>query len=119
MFVPLLAVPLAVQMIAAAGALPKLDVTASCRGTAEAGYATTTRERLQNCIDREHRTRDQLDKNWSSFPASSRTFCLASIAHFAPTYTELATCLEMRRDLANPKPPEAGATNGMAPPRQR
>jgi len=72
MFVPLLAVPLAVQMIAAAGALPKLDVTASCRGAAEAGYATTTRERLQNCIDSEHRTRDQLDKNWSSFPVANR-----------------------------------------------
>ena len=118
MFVPLLAVPLAVQMIAAAGALPKLDVTASCRGAAEAGYATTTRERLQNCIDSEHRTRDQLDKNWSSFPASSRTFCISSIAGFEPTYTELATCLEMKRDLANTKPGEADTT-GMAPPPPR
>ena len=70
MFVPLLAVPLAVQMIAAAEGVPKLDVTASCRGAAEAGYVTTTQERLQNCIDSEHRTRDQLDKNWASFPAS-------------------------------------------------
>ena len=67
---------------------------------------------LQNCIDSEHRTRDQLDKNWSSFPASSRTFCLSSIAHFAPTYTELATCLEMRRDLANPKPPKPAPPTG-------
>lgn len=118
MFVPLLAVPLAVQLIAATGDIPKLDVTASCRGAAEAGYATTTRERLQNCIDSEHRTRDQLGKSWSTFPASSRAFCLSSIARFAPTYTELATCLEMRRDLANPKPADA-ATNGMAPPRRR
>jgi hypothetical protein len=118
MFVPLFAVPLAVQLIAAAWDLPKLDVTASCKGAAEAGYAATTKERLQNCVDSEHRTRDQLGKNWSNFPVSSRTFCLSSIAHFAPTYTELATCLEIRRDLANPKPPEAG-TNGMAPPRQR
>ena len=118
MFVPLLAVPLAVQLIAATGDIPKLDVTASCKGAAEAGYATTTRERLQNCIDSEHRTRDQLGKSWSSFPASARTFCLSSIARFAPTYTELATCLEMKRDIANPKPPQA-STNGMAPPPQR
>ena len=118
MFIPLLAVPLAVQLIAAGGAIPKLDVTASCRGAAEAGYATTTRDRLQNCVDSEHRTRDELGKNWSSFPTSSRAFCLSSIANFAPTYTELATCLEMRRDLAKPKPLEA-TTNGMAPPRQR
>ena len=118
MFVPLLAVPLAVQLIAAAGDIPKLDVTASCRGAVEAGYATTTRERLQNCIDSEHRTRDQLGKTWAGFPASVRTLCISSIARYAPTYTELATCLEMRRDLANTKPAEAG-TNGMAPPRQR
>jgi hypothetical protein len=119
MFVPLLAVPLAVQLIAAAsGDLPKLDVTASCKGAAEAGYAATTQERLKNCVDSEHRTRDQLAKNWTGFPANSRAFCLSSIAHFAPTYTELATCLEMRRDLANPKPPQA-STNGMAPPPQR
>ena len=119
MFVPWFAWPLAVQLIVVADGVPKLDVSPSCRGAAKSGYISTTEARLQNCIDSEHRTRDQLDKNWSSFPASSRTFCLASIAHFAPTYTELATCLEMRRDLANPKPPEAGATNGMAPPRQR
>jgi hypothetical protein len=119
MFVPLLAVPLAAQLIAAAsGDLPKLDVTASCKGAAEAGYAATTQERLKNCVDSEHRTRDQLAKNWTGFPANSRAFCLSSIAHFAPTYTELATCLEMRRDLANPKPPQA-STNGMAPPPQR
>jgi hypothetical protein len=120
MFVPLLSVPLAVQLIAAAtgtGDVPRLDVTASCRGAAEAGYAKTTQERLQNCIDSEHRTRDTLAKSWSSFPAASRTFCLSSIANFSPTYTELATCLEMRRDLANPKRPEAGSTtNGMAAP---
>ena len=107
MFVPLLAVPLAVQMIAAAGALPKLDVTASCRGAAEAGYATTTRERLQNCIDSEQRTRDQLEKDWASFPAADRTWCVSSIQGFQPTYSELATCLEMKRDLRTMKPPEA------------
>ena len=119
MFVPLLAVPLAVQLIAATEGVPKLDVTASCRGAAEAGYATTTQERLQNCIDSEHRTRDQLGKDWSSFPASlPDVLPLVDCHDFAPTYTELATCLEMRRDLANPKPPEAGAT-GMAPPRRR
>jgi|SRR5215212_11833714 hypothetical protein len=117
MFVPLLAVPLALQLIAATNGVPKLDVTASCRGAAEAGYATTTRERLQNCIDSEHRTRDQLGKSWASFPASSRAFCLSSIARFAPTYTELATCLEMKRDLANTKPGDAGTT-GMAPRRR-
>jgi hypothetical protein len=118
MFVPLLAVPLALQLIAATNGVPKLDVTASCKGAANAGYIATTQDRLQRCIDSEHRTRDQLGKDWPSFPASSRGFCLSSIARFAPTYTELATCLEMKRDLANTKPAEAGST-GIAPPRRR
>ena len=117
MFVPLLAVPLAVQLIATTGDIPKLDVTASCKGAANAGYIATTQDRLQRCIDSEHRTRDQLGKDWASFPASARVFCLSSIAGFEPTYTELATCLEMKRDLANTKPGDAGTT-GMAPRRR-
>ena len=63
MFVPLLVLPLAAQLIAASDALPKLDVTPSCRGAARAGYVATTQERLQSCIDGEHRTRDQLAKD--------------------------------------------------------
>lgn len=118
MFVPLLAVPLAVQLIAAGDGVPKLDVTASCKGAAAAGLATTTRDRVQNCIASEQRTRVQLGKDWASFPAVTRTFCISSIARFAPTYTELATCLELRRDLAKTKPAEAGTT-GLAQPRPR
>src|SRR3954468_15987838 len=100
MFVPLLLLPLAVQLIAAADAVPTLNVTPSCKGAAAAGYIATTEARLQTCIDSEHRTRDQLAKDWKSFPATAWTFCLSSIAGFEPTYTELATCLEMKRDLA-------------------
>jgi hypothetical protein len=104
MFVPLLVLPLAAQLIAATDAVPTLNVTPSCKGAAAAGYIATTQERLQRCIASERRTRDDLAKNWSGFPASARTFCLSSIVGFEPTYTELATCLDMRRDLANAKP---------------
>jgi hypothetical protein len=107
MFVPLLAVSLAMQLIAAGDGVPQLNVTPSCKGAAQAGYIATTQDRLQSCIDTEHRTRDQLARDWTSFPASARTFCLSSIQGFEPTYTELATCLEMKRDLANMKPGDA------------
>ena len=115
MFVPLSALPLAVLLIAAADGVPKLDVTPSCRGAAEAGYIATTEERLKTCIDSEQRTRDQLDKNWPSFPAVDRASCISSIKGFEPTYSELATCLEMKRDLKNTKPAEADT----APARKR
>ena len=99
MFVRLAALPLALQLIAADG-VPKLDVTPSCRGAAEAGYVASTPEMLKSCLGKEQSARDQLDKTWSSFPAADRASCVSSIKGFEPTYTELATCLEMKRDLA-------------------
>jgi hypothetical protein len=107
MFVPLFAWPLALQLVVAADGVPNLNVTPSCKGAAEAGYIATTEDRLKSCIDSEQRTREQLDKNWSSFPVSDRVWCVSSIKGFEPTYSELATCLEMKRDLAKSKPGEA------------
>jgi hypothetical protein len=107
MFVPLLTWPLALQLITVADGVPKLNVTPSCKGAAESGYIATTADRLKSCIDSEQRTRDQLTKDWSTFPVSDRTFCISSIMGFEPTYTELATCLEMNRDLAKAKPADA------------
>ena len=47
------------------------------------------------------RTRDKLDKRLVELPGQpTATFCVSSIAGFEPTYSELATCLEMKRDLA-------------------
>jgi hypothetical protein len=112
MFIPWFALPLAAQLIAVADSVPKLDVTPSCRGAAKAGYISTTEDRLKSCLDSELRTRDQLEKQWPSFPVSDRTDCFDSIKGFQPTYSELATCLEMKRDLRRakaeaPNPPPA------------
>ena len=109
MFVPLLAVPLALQLIAASEGVPTFDVTPSCEGAARANYMAQGNERLQSCIASEHSTRDQLAKNWSSFPPTDRNNCIAAMNNFNPTYTELATCLEMKRDLRTMKP-EGGLT---------
>lgn len=104
MFVRLLAVPLAVQLIAAEDGVPKFDVRPSCEGAARANYMAQGNERLQSCIASENNTRDQLAKNWSTFPATDRNNCIAAMINFNPTYTELITCLEMKRDLRNFKP---------------
>jgi len=110
MFVPLLAVPLAVQLIAASEGVPTFDVTPSCEGAARANYMAQGNERLQSCIITEHNTRDQLAKSWSSFPPTDRTNCIAAMNNFNPTYTELATCLEMKRDMnAASKPADENA----------
>jgi hypothetical protein len=103
MLIRLIAIPLMVSTIAVADAVPKLDVTPSCQGAAAAGFVQQTQERLQQCIDSENRTRDKLQKDWATFSATDRAYCLTSIKAFAPTYTELATCLEIRRDARNIK----------------
>jgi hypothetical protein len=107
MIIQLLAAPVAVMLVAAGASdgVPHFDVTPSCKGAVEAGYIAPEKTRLQNCLDSEQRTRDELGKTWTTFPAADRTFCVSSIVHFSPTYTELATCLEMKRALATTKRP--------------
>src|SRR5262245_54063965 len=84
-----------------ADSVPSWDVTASCRAAASVAYSQTPSERLTSCLASEQRTREELNKNWSTFPAADRTGCVKSLT-FSPTYTELMTCLEMRRDVKNP-----------------
>jgi hypothetical protein len=104
MFAPLWALPLAVW-IAAADGVPKLDVAPGCKRSAQSMGGSDLEALVQNCIKAEHRTRDGLAQNWATFAVGDRTFCLAAIKGFAPTYSELATCLEMRRDLQKPQRP--------------
>jgi hypothetical protein len=101
MFVPFFALPLVTYAFAIADVVPKFDVTASCRGAADSGYIAQTSDRLQSCLDSEQRTRDTLVQSWSTFPATDRAYCVGSMGRFEPTYTELATCLEMKRDVKN------------------
>ena len=93
---------------AVADGVPSWDVTASCRAAASIAFRQTPIERLNSCLATEQRTREELNKNWSTFPAADRIACVKSLT-FSPTYTELVTCLEMRRDVKNPngsKPPD-------------
>jgi hypothetical protein len=53
----------------------------------------------------EQLTREELNKNWSTFPAIDRIACVESLT-FSPTYTELVTCLEMRRNVRNSRDAE-------------
>ena len=85
---------------AGADSVPSWDVTESCRAAASIAYGQTPSERVTSCLASEQRTREELNKNWSTFPAADRISCVKSLT-FSPTYTELVTCLEMRRDVKN------------------
>jgi hypothetical protein len=96
-----LAMPLTFLFVAAAAAdsVPNLDVTPSCRGAARAVVKSESEKREKACYDTEKAARDKLTQNWPSFPAKDRNFCLTAVKGYAPTYTELAICLEMIRDV--------------------
>ncbi len=98
MVIPALALPIVLQ-IAVADGVPNWDVRPSCRGAASAGYADPSQDRLKTCLESEQHTREKLEHDWSTFPAADRIKCIQSIAWFEPTYTELAACLEMARDV--------------------
>ena len=93
---------------AVADSVPSWDLTASCRAAASVAYSQTPNERLTSCLASEQRTREELNKNWSTFPAADRIGCVKSLT-FSPTYTELVTCLEMRRDMGSPSTPSRSA----------
>ena|SRR5215510_4180330 len=80
--------------------VPSWDVTQSCRAAGSIAFGQTPSERVTSCLASEQRTREELNKNWSTFQAADRIGCVKSLT-FSPTYTELLTCLEMRRQLKN------------------
>jgi hypothetical protein len=94
--------------IAVADRVPHLDVATSCRTATKAvvGLGQT----MDGCLKSENGARDQLAKEWSSFPAPDRSSCLTlTRTGTTGTYTELLTCLEMKRDARRlPKEPTTG-----------
>jgi hypothetical protein len=95
---------------AVSNSVPSWDVTASCRGASSFAISVTASERLTSCLASEQRTREQLNKDWSTYRAEDRVGCVKSLT-FSPTYTELVTCLEMRRDVKKLRDAKPADTN--------
>ena len=94
------------QSAVAADSPPNWDVTATCRGASGPGYAQDAKVQLKRCLDSEQQTREALSKDWSTFPPADRIRCVKTQT-FSQAYSELATCLEMQRDLENAAKPAA------------
>ena len=109
MFKFVLALPLTLQLANVADGVPNLDVTASCKGAARAVVQSESEKREKACYDTEKVAKEKLGQHWPTFPAQDRNFCLTAVKGYAPTYTELAICLEMARDVRQigEKPEEA------------
>jgi hypothetical protein len=90
--------------------VPKLNITPSCRQAAEGILGV--KQDIDICIRTENDARDQLAKQWNEFPPADRASCttLTTMAGAGGTYTELLTCLEMKRDVR--ELPKEGGTVG-------
>jgi len=93
---PIIAIGAAVLV---ADQVPNLNVTPSCRASADGILGV--KQDINSCIDSENQARDELAKQWSTFPPGDRTSCtsLTTMGGTGGTYTELLTCLEMKRDV--------------------
>ena len=77
--------------------VPTINIVPSCKAAA-AGYAGIAQE-FESCRRSEEAAREILVKEWNGFAAADRTSCYRLTTTGTPgTYTELLTCLEMRRD---------------------
>jgi len=84
--------------------VPRLNVEQVCEGIAQQGGVTfrdpAVAQEKKNCLDSEQQIRDELVKQWPSFPAADKTHCVnESTMGGDSSYTELLTCLEMARDV--------------------
>ena len=104
---PLLAI-LVVASVSTAGAqgVPKIDIGPSCQAAAAGSLGVN--QDFEGCRKSEEAARDLLVQQWDSFPTADRNSCFRLTTTGTPgTYTELLTCLEMRRDArALPDPSE-------------
>jgi hypothetical protein len=77
--------------------VPRINIVPSCKAAA-ATYVGLPQE-FESCRRSEEAAREILVKQWNTFLPGDRTSCHRLTTTGTPgTYTELLTCLEMRRD---------------------
>src|SRR5688572_9224689 len=77
--------------------VPRIRVEQSCRAAAKGTIGLS--ETYESCMRSEQEARDKLAAQWRQFPAADRQSCHSLTTTGTPgTYTELLTCLEMKRE---------------------
>jgi hypothetical protein len=103
--------------IAVAQGVPTIDTGPSCRAAAKGSPGM--QQDYDSCRKSEDAARELLVKQWNSFLAADRGSCFRLTTTGTPgTYTELLTCLEMKRDAR--KLPDTGTVGlGTQPTKNR
>jgi hypothetical protein len=111
--IPVLPAILVSATVLVADQVPNLNVTPSCRASADGILGV--KQDIESCLQSENAARDQLAQQWSKFAPADRDSCtrLTTLGGTGGTYTELITCLEMKRDSSQlPKDPKDNAAMG-------
>jgi len=88
----------ATQIVLVADSMPKFDVERTCRPAAAVGLPGRD---SASCQLDEQDARSTLEKDWTQYSASQRSYCKGFVAlDRAPSYVELLTCLEMAKQAA-------------------
>src|SRR5262245_30630496 len=86
---------------AASSGLPTVDIAITCR-TSESAliaiFGAETQQNFQSCMTSENTAREQIVKNWQSYPAGGRQRCINTTGYM-PSYVEWLTCLEMEQQV--------------------
>jgi hypothetical protein len=91
---------------------PSIDIERTCRESSSALIDLTGNDNQDNfstCMSDEQTAREQLVKNWATYPALAKAQCVQPM-EYLPGYVEWQACLEMTRDVINLRKQQAAST---------
>jgi hypothetical protein len=91
---------------------PNIDIQKTCRESSAAlGDLTDNgnQDSLSTCMNDEQTAREQMVKDWASYPALAKAQCVQPM-EYLPGYVEWQACLEMTRDVINLRKQQAAST---------
>jgi hypothetical protein len=98
---------LTITAIESAETLPNFDIGPTCRGATrpEAALRDKSADAAREiCFNKENVARDELKDKWAAFPLEHRASCVRTTSVGGiPSYVQLQSCLETRRDAARIK----------------
>jgi hypothetical protein len=82
-------------VVPVADGVPKFDIARSCKLDVAATAGLTEDQSVKSCMNDEQKAKQQLDSQWSKYPAAIRASCTSqeSIGG-TPSYVSLQTCLQ-------------------------
>jgi hypothetical protein len=96
------------------GGPPTIDIQKTCRENVNALTTVLGGEIGQDmsaCLMDEQEARDQLVKNWATYPAIAKARCVQP-QEYLPGYVEWQSCIEMTRDVLKLRKESASSASG-------